>query len=60
MEDKVLTSKEACEYLQVSKPTYLNCVHKGKIRAVKVGRGWRVLRSELDRFLRGEPIKKEG
>lgn len=59
MEDKVLTTKEACKYLQISKPTYLNLVRNKKIRAAKAGKNWRVLRSELDRFLRGETIKEE-
>jgi excisionase family DNA binding protein len=46
-QDDILTTKEACEYLKVSRPTYLKCIAAGKIRAKKVGRGWRVLRSEL-------------
>lgn len=59
MEDKVLTTKEACEYLRISKPTYLKYIHEKKIRAIKAGKGWKVLKSELDRFLRGEAIKEE-
>ena len=43
----ILTTKEACEYLKISRPTYLKCIADGKIKAKKVGRGWRVLRSEL-------------
>ena len=45
-QDDILTTKEACEYLKVSRPTYLKCIADGKIKAKKVGRGWRVLRSE--------------
>ncbi len=26
----------------------------GKIKGAKAGKGWKVLKSELDRFLRGE------
>ena len=47
--DEVLTTDEAIEFLKISKPTYLKCVRLGKIKAVKVGNGWRVLQSELYR-----------
>jgi len=50
----VLTSKEAIEYLKISKPTFLKYIRLGRFRAIKAGKGWRVLQSELDRFLRGE------
>ena len=50
----VYTTKEACEYLKISRPTYLKYIAEGRIRAIKVGRGWRTLKTELDRFLRGE------
>jgi excisionase family DNA binding protein len=46
-QDDILTTKEACQYLKVSRPTYLKCIADGKIKAKKVGRCWRVLRSEL-------------
>jgi len=50
-QDDILTTKEACEYLKVSRPTYLKCIAAGKIKAKKVGRGWRALKSELKKFL---------
>jgi excisionase family DNA binding protein len=52
--DLVLTTEEATEYLKISKPTYLKYIRLGRIRAIKAGKGWRVLHSELIRFLRGE------
>ncbi len=55
----VLTTREACQYLRISRPTYLKYVYEGKIRAKKVGKGWKVLRSELERFLRGEKFIPE-
>jgi excisionase family DNA binding protein len=55
----VLTTLEACQYLRISRPTYLKYIYEGKIRAKKVGKGWKVLRSELDRFLRGEKFISE-
>jgi len=52
--DSVLTTDEAIEYLKISKPTFLKYIRLGRIRAIKAGKGWRVLQSELTRFLRGE------
>ena len=52
-EDLVLTTQEACHYLRISRPTYLKCLYTGKIKGTKVGKGWKVLKSELDRFLKG-------
>ena len=50
--DSVLTSDEAIQYLRISKPTFLKYVRLGKIKAIKAGKGWRVLHSELYRFLK--------
>ena len=52
--DEVLTTEEAIQYLKISKPTFLKYVHVGRIKAIKAGKGWRVLHSELIRFLGGE------
>jgi len=52
--DSVLTTDDAIEYLKISKPTFLKYIRHGRIRAVKAGKGWRVLQSELYRFLKGK------
>lgn len=52
--EQVLKTEDAIEYLKISKPTFLKYVHLGRIRATKAGKGWRVLLSELNRFLKGE------
>jgi excisionase family DNA binding protein len=52
--DSVLTTDEAIEYLKISKPTFLKYIHVGRIRATKAGKGWRILQSELHRFLKGK------
>jgi len=49
----VMTTEEACHYLRISRPTYLKYLYTGKIRGTKAGKGWKVLKSELDRFLQG-------
>ena len=50
--DEVLTTDEAIQYLKISRPTYFKCIRLGRINAIKVGSGWRVLQSELNRFLK--------
>jgi excisionase family DNA binding protein len=52
--DSLLNTQDACKYLQISRPTYLKYISEGRIKAQKVGRGWKVFKSELDRFLRAE------
>jgi excisionase family DNA binding protein len=54
MEDRVLTTNESCFYLRITKPTFFKYIREGRIRAIKAGKGWKVLKSELDRFLRGD------
>ncbi len=56
-EGTVLITKEACGYLRISRPTYVKYLVTGKIRGTKAGRGWKVLKSELDRFLKGTQIE---
>jgi excisionase family DNA binding protein len=51
-EDVVLTTNEAIKYLKISRPTFLKYIRLGRIRAIKAGNGWRVLQSELYRFLK--------
>ncbi len=53
-DNMVMTTLEACQYLRISRPTYLKYLYGHKIRGAKVGKGWKVLKSELDRFLKGE------
>ena len=50
--DLVLTTREAIQYLKISKPTYLKYIRLGRIKAVRAGNGWRVHQSELYRFLK--------
>ena len=48
---RVLDTSEACRYLRISRPTFLKCIAAGKIRAKKIGRGWKVLETELERYM---------
>lgn len=54
---------EAERYLKVSRKTIGRLVGEGRIAAAKVGRAYRFLKSELDRFLasrrRGDVVSEE-
>jgi excisionase family DNA binding protein len=53
-DDHVLTTKESCFYLRITKPTFFKYIREKRIKATKAGKGWKVLKSELVRFLRGD------
>ncbi len=56
---QVFNTNEACRYLRISRPTFLKLVASGSIRARKIGKGWRVLAAELERFmLTGEMARR--
>jgi len=56
-DDRIFTTDEAAQYLKISKTTLLNHIRQRKIKAKKVGRSWRVLQSEIYRFLKEEEDK---
>ena len=52
MENELLTTKEAIEYLKITKKTLFKMIHERKIRALKVGNTYRFKKSELEEDLR--------
>jgi len=57
--DDILTIKQCAELLKVSTRTIYDLVSDerlpGRIFAKKVGRSWRILRREIERYLSEEP-----
>ncbi len=53
-EKEIMTVKELCDYLRLSKKTILRILKAGQIPARKVGGSWRILKSEVDKYLKGE------
>ena len=49
--DQLMTVQEVADYLKVSRTTVWRWCSTGALPACKVGRGWRVRREELERFL---------
>jgi len=59
-EDEIMTVSEVANYLKISEVTTYKFVQEGKIPGFKVGRHWRVKRSDLNEFIekqkRGERL----
>jgi len=51
---EVLTTQQACEYLQITKLTLYKLIKGNKVRCNKLGKNYRFLRSDLDKLVRGE------
>ena len=47
---EVYTLEEITELLQVTRRTIYNWIKDGKLKAFKVGRGWRVTKEALEEF----------
>ena len=58
-EDRVMTTTEAMEYLRITRKTLLKLVKDGRIKANKVGKDYRYLKSEIDIYLRGDESGQE-
>ena len=54
MEGQPMDATEAADFLRVSLSTMLKLLRAGEVKAVKVGRQWRITRAALDAFLAGE------
>ena len=48
--DEILTVREVAEYLKLSRTTIWRWCLEGKLKAFKVGRGWRIHRSEIEKI----------
>lgn len=57
MED-VLTLREACEFLKLSRGTLLELAKRKKVPGEKIGRQWRFSRSALIDLLAGRSPRK--
>lgn len=50
-QEEILTTREVMQYLKITRPTVFKLIKEGKLKASKVGRDYRFLKSEIDRFL---------
>lgn len=49
--DKLLTTEQVAQLLQVHPFTVLKYIKTGKLQALKLGRVWRIRESDVERFL---------
>ena len=49
--EKLLTTQEIADYLGLTQRTIYTYIQSGSLRAVKVGREWRLKESELEAFI---------
>ena len=55
---KVYTLEELVEVLHVTRRTLYNYIREGKLKAVKMGKYWRVTEKQLEEFL--SPSNQKG
>ena len=53
-DDKVYRLAEIADVLRVSQATLLRAIHARRLKAIRVGGQWRVMGSDLARFLSAE------
>ena len=52
----MLTVDEVAKYLRVSRATICRWCGNGKMRAFKVGKGWRVQQQDLERYIQQQRL----
>ena len=57
--DTFLTVDEIGKLLKVERRTIIRLIESGRLRAVKLGRFWRVRRSDFQRFIKGRADFRE-
>ena len=59
-EDGLLTVSEVCEAMRVSNMTVYRLIKSGELPAIRLGKTYRVLESDVERYLSGLLVKVEG
>ncbi len=50
-ERRLLTVKEACDYLRISKVSLYKLINQGKLKPVKIGKRTLIDKADLDRLI---------
>ncbi len=56
--DELLTAAETCRYLKVTSRTLYRYIQERRMPAFKLGKEWRFVRSDLDRWLRQGAVSR--
>lgn len=59
-EDQLLTVGEVCAAMRVSNMTVYRLIKSGELPAIRLGKTYRVLESEVERYLSGLLVMVEG
>lgn len=51
MEDAIMTTEEACNYLKISKESLYDYVNRKEIPAFKFGRRWKFSKAALEKWV---------
>ena len=49
--EKLLTTQEVADHLGLTQRTIYTYIQSGSLRAIKIGREWRIKESELEAFI---------
>jgi excisionase family DNA binding protein len=57
---RLFTVAEVAEVMRVSNMTVYRLIRAGELPALRVGKGYRIFESDLERFLEGRSVQVEG
>ncbi len=57
---RMLTVAEVASVMRVSRMTVYRLIRRGQLRAVKVGRNYRVREDDLERYLESHTLESDG
>ncbi|MDR7522328.1 MAG: helix-turn-helix domain-containing protein [Armatimonadota bacterium] len=57
---QVMTPEQVADYLQVNRLTVYRYIREGRIPASKIGKLYRIMRADVDRFLEAQKIAAKG
>lgn len=57
---KYYTTQEIADILKLGLRTIQNYINDGKLKAYKIGKGWRVEEDDLQEFIKSRSNKEEG
>ncbi len=52
MENEIMKFEEVMEYLNIGKNTLYRLLNNGEINAFKIGKVWKIPKSEVDNYIR--------
>jgi excisionase family DNA binding protein len=58
--DRYQTVQELAERLEVAEATVRQWIRSGELRAIDIGKGWRIADTDLDQFLRARETAPRG